>query len=345
MRYFEKKNRKKMDVEWLADFCLQVFLSLKARVLILDGIEEMAREDGEEKELLNQICGEMREGKLFYAALNQTKAFPSWMVSMVGAGEKKGNLRERMGELADFYREEAVRRRQISEDLTASLEMAGMLLIVLFVLFTQVLPVFGQVYAQMGMGLPWVLQAAAQVGGLCCGSGLILVISAWMILSSSEYPWAERIKRWGRKKSRIWMAESGRRFALVLHLALKSGLELGKGMELAWEAGGWKGKTEAEDLKTCMQERKRQEGSLDVMGEAGRFGRFHLLMIQGGMERGDLETVMGEIAKDYEQQAERLRRQLFVWLEPVMAGILTGGTGFVLLCVLLPLAGVVAGMG
>lgn len=343
----EKEMRKRRTHEWdeerMAGFCLQVSLFLQAGISLSDGLESMAQEAEEDQEMLGRLFRGVKSGALFSDVLEKEGIFPSLVTAMVKNGQENGELKQRLGQLAAFYKREAKRKRQIVDGWIASGGMAASFLIVLFILFTQVLPVFEPVYVQMGMRMPRIFQVVSLAGGIVCGGGLVCGGMAVVILSASQGSLAEPVRRWARRKSKIWRAESGRRFALVLAMALKNCLELEASVWLAWEAGGFQGIPG--DLKTCIQRIQKEAGSLDGIGEEGRFGRYHLLMIQGGMHSGPLDGIMEEIAKDYEQQAERLRTQLLVWIEPILGGIFVGGTGFVLLCVMFPLAGVVAGMG
>lgn len=347
----ERKKEKEMrrcrahewDEEWMAGFCLQVSLFLKAGISLSDGLESMAQETEEDQEMFGRLFRGVKSGMPFSDVLEKEGIFPSLVTAMVKKGQEKGELKQRLGELAIFYKREVRRKRQIVDGWITSGGMAAAFLIVLFILFTQVLPVFEQVYVQMGMRMPRIFQVVSLAGGIVCGGGLVCEGMAVVILSASQGSLAEPVRRWGRRKSKIWRAESGRRFALVLAMALKNRLELEASVLLAWEAGGYQGIPG--DLEICIQRIQGETGSLDGIGDGGSFGRYHLLMIQEGMHSGLLDGIMEEIAKDYEQQAERLRTQLLVWIEPILGGIFTGGTGFVLLCVMIPLAGVVAGMG
>ena len=64
--------------------------------------------------------------------------------------------------------------KNIRNAITYPVMMVGMLLIVLFVLFTRVMPVFEQVYAQLGVQMSPLSQAASRLGGILSGAALVV---------------------------------------------------------------------------------------------------------------------------------------------------------------------------
>ena len=64
--------------------------------------------------------------------------------------------------------------KNIRNAITYPVMMVGMLLIVLFVLFTRVMPVFEQVYAQLGVQMSPLSQAASRLGGFLSGAALVV---------------------------------------------------------------------------------------------------------------------------------------------------------------------------
>ncbi len=66
--------------------------------------------------------------------------------------------------------------KNIRNAITYPVMMVGMLLIVLFVLFTRVMPVFEQVYAQLGVQMSRFPQAASRLGGMLSGAALVVFV-------------------------------------------------------------------------------------------------------------------------------------------------------------------------
>ncbi len=195
------------------------------------------------------------------------------------------------------------------------------------------LPRFEQVYIQLGVQLSPVSVAASRFGGIF--SGIALLLFALVALAAAAaaiasgaghaFSWVERLKDWVKRRNKTMLAVAGRRFTSVLALTLKSGLELEKGMDLAQELV--------------------DNSKIEAMKQTGLFSGFHIQMIKVGTRSGRLDEVMNEISEDYEQQADASIDNMIARLEPTMVAVLAVVVGLILLSVMLPLAGVLAGIG
>ena len=116
------------------------------------------------------------------------------VVRMAKLGQQSGTLDQMMESLADYYEKEYYMMKNIRNAITYPVMMVGMLLIVLFVLFTRVMPVFEQVYAQLGVQMSPLSQAASRLGGILSGAALVvfvlLAVAVGLILLSVMLPLA-----------------------------------------------------------------------------------------------------------------------------------------------------------
>ncbi len=235
--------------------------------------------------------------------------------------------------------------------MTYPVLIATMLLVVLFVLFTKIMPVFEQVYIQLGVQLSPVSVAASRFGGIF--SGIALLLFALVALAAAAaaiasgaghaFSWVERLKDWVKRRNKTMLAVAGRRFTSVLALTLKSGLELEKGMDLAQELVD--NSKIAATIGECAAQLQAGTSYFEAMKQTGLFSGFHIQMIKVGTRSGRLDEVMNEISEDYEQQADASIDNMIARLEPTMVAVLAVVVGLILLSVMLPLAGVLAGIG
>lgn len=337
----------------LSAFCLQVSLLLGASVPLDEGLRIMSEDAGskEEKELLEGLAEEVELGEPLYSAMEQTHKFPPYVVRMAKLGHQTGSLEQMMEELSAYYEKEYIMMKNIRNAITYPVMMAGMLLIVLFVLFVKVMPIFEQVYAQLGVQLSPVSLAASKFGGIFSGAALVLfglaavlLAAAWLASRAGHsVSWMEHVKETIKRRNRTALAVAGRRFTAVLALTLQGGMDLEKGMELAKELVD--NSRIAEKIDVCAE--KLEDGCTydDAMKESGIFSGFHIQMIKVGTRSGHIAEVMKNISEDYEQQADASIDQMISRLEPTMVIVLAVVVGLILLSVMLPLAGVLAGIG
>lgn len=337
----------------LSAFCLQVSLLLKAAVPLDEGLSIMSEDAStkEEQELLKVLSEDVELGDPFYMALEHAKCFPDYVVKMAKLGQESGTLDQIMEELSVYYEKEFLMMKNIRNAITYPVMMAGMLLIVLFVLFTRVLPIFEQVYSQLGVQMSPLSRAASRFGGIFSGAALAFFVLAAVVLGTAAlasgaghgFAWAERVKEWAKNHNQTALLAARRRFTAVLALTLKSGMELEKGMGLAEELAG--NESVAKTIHACAGELEMGIPYDEAMKKTNLFSGFHVQMIKVGTRSGRLDQVMEEISSDYEQQADASIENMIARIEPTMVAVLAIVVGLILLSVMLPLAGVLAGIG
>ena len=337
----------------LSAFCLQVSILLKAAVPLDEGLYLMAEDapTEEEKKLLHTMGEDVELGDPFFESLERTGAFPPYVVRMAKLGQQSGTLDQMMESLADYYEKEYYMMKNIRNAITYPVMMVGMLLIVLFVLFTRVMPVFEQVYAQLGVQMSPLSRAASRLGGILSGAALVVfvllavavTVAAIAAGAGKELTIAHKLMEWLKRNSKTAMAAAGRRFTAVLALTIRSGMELDKGMELARELVD--NSAVAKKIDVCSEKLQLGEGYYEAMKESGLFSSFHIQLIKVGVRSGKMDEVLQNISDDYEQQADASIDAMVARLEPTLVAVLAVAVGLILLSVMLPLAGILAGVG
>lgn len=331
----------------LSAFCLQISILLKAAVPLDEGLYLMAEDapTEEEKKLLHTMGEDVELGDPFFESLERTGAFPPYVVRMAKLGQQSGTLDQMMESLADYYEKEYYMMKNIRNAITYPVMMVGMLLIVLFVLFTRVMPVFEQVYAQLGVQMSPLSQAASRLGGILSGAALVVfallavavLIAAIAAGVGKELTIAHKLMERLKRNSKTALAAAGRRFTAVLALTIRSGMELAR--ELVDNG------TVAEKIDVCSEKLQLGEGYYEAMKESGLFSSFHIQLIKVGVRSGKMDEVLQEISDDYEQQADASIDAMVARLEPTLVAVLAVAVGLILLSVMLPLAGILAGVG
>ncbi len=353
----DKNNKKRAQNRYqnqeLSAFCLQVALLLEAAVPLDEGLSIMAEDAGEqwEKDMLLFMAEGVELGDPFYQVLEDTKAFPPYVVKMAKLGQSTGTMDRMMLSLAEYYEKEYFLMRNIKNALTYPIIMVFMLLAVLFVLFVKVMPIFEDVYSQLGAEISTVAKSAIRFGGVF--SGVALAVGAVLVVVCAavwgftrlghKITLVDNLIAWTKRRSKIALAIANRRFTSVLALTLHSGLELEKGLELAAELV--ENQAVAEKIGSCRQMLGEGQSYYESMKATGLFSGFHIQMIKTGTRSGHLDRVMEDISQDYEQQADGAIDNVISRFEPTMVAVLAVAVGLVLLSVMLPLVGVLSTIG
>lgn len=337
----------------LSAFCLQIGLLLEAAVPLDEGLAIMAEDAGceDEKQLLLYMAEGAELGDPFFKVLEDAGTFPLYVVRMAKLGQQSGTLDQMMKSLSDYYEKEYRLLVNVKNALTYPIMMVVMLLVVLFVLFSKVMPVFDQVYEQLGAKMSLAARSAIRLGGLFSGAALIaaavIALAVFGIWAASRFghriTLVDKMVNYVKCHSRIALAIANRRFTSVLALTLKSGMEFEKGLELAGELVD-NGKVAAQ-IERCGRTLETGASYYQAMKETGLFSGFYVQMIKVGSRSGRLDAVMEEISEDFEQAADQSMDNMLARFEPTIVAVLAVSVGLVLLSVMLPLVGVLAAIG
>ncbi|WP_077611538.1 type II secretion system F family protein [Clostridium sp. Marseille-P2415] len=348
-----KEAKKRYSARELSAFCLQISILLHAAIPLDEGLSVMAEDAAgeEEKKILLKMAEEAELGVPFSKVLEKTGVYPPYVIRMARLGEETGTLDQIMESLAGYYEKEHVLMKNIKNAVTYPVIMIFMLLMVLVVLFTKVMPIFENVYKQLGAEMPPVSLAATKLGGAFCAAALaigmllaVAAVSVWLIgKRGRKLLMVERLLHWIKKRSRIALAVANRRFTSVLALTLHSGLALLKGMELAGELV--ENQTVEEKIKACAEELEAGTDYYTAMKNTGLFKGFYVQMIKVGARSGRLDSVMEEISKSYEEEADTAMEHMITRFEPTVVAVLAIAVGLILLSVMLPLTGVLSAIG
>ena len=116
-------------------------------------------------------------------------------------------------------------------------------------------------------------------------------------------------------------------------MALKSGLDMDESLSLSEKL------TDYEPLKMKIQQCQEQ------MKEAHIFDGMQERLMIIGYETGAVDEVMEQAADLYQKQLQDQIQKMIAVLEPTLVGILCVIVGIILLSVMLPLVGIMAGIG
>ena len=166
----------------LSMFCGQMSMILHSGISSTEGLSLMAEDSPEQgKELLESLISNMEETGIFHQSIRDTKVFPEYMCNMIQIGEESGRLDEVMSALSEHYEQQETISRSIKNAITYPFIMITMMLAVILVLIVKVMPVFNQVYEQLGTGLTGVSKNILNLGILMNRYAFVLVLLAGVL--------------------------------------------------------------------------------------------------------------------------------------------------------------------
>jgi len=340
-----------MKAKELSSFCMQISFLLGAGIPIDAGLSVLA-EDAEgqsEKNILLQMSEDVESGISLAAA--RTALFPEYLTEMAQVGQETGTLETVMKSLAQYYEKEHLLAQTIKNAVTYPLIMVSMLMIVLFVLLTKVMPIFEEVYNQLGAQLSPITKNAVQIGTILSGAAIFAIIlfvfiSIGVVISSKKgykVMWAEKLLENLKERSSVAITLSKRRITAVLAIAIKSGMDMEAGMDMAIKLISQK-----EIRNKLLEGKEKMElgGSMyDALKETQIFTGMDMQMIKVGNRSGKSDSVFEELSKKYEDEVDTAIDNLIMRFEPTMVVVLAVIVGLILLSVMMPLVGIMASIG
>lgn len=337
----------------LSGFCMQISILLKSAIPLFEGLKVMAEDAPTEKEqkILEEMSKKLRMGIPFHEAIKESESFPPYVEHMTMLGERTGLLDSTMERLAQYYEKEYYLADSLRKAITYPAMMIFMLLIILFILFTRVMPVFSGVYEQLGTSIPPAAAAAIRLGGILSGAALIiavLLLAAAAVLRimgkrGTHSKLAASLLETIKARSSIATAAANRRFCSVISMALQCGVRLDEAFEMA--AALADSQTVETKIRACSRRISEGKGFYDSIRDAELFNGFELQMVRIGSRAGQLERVMNHLAEEYDRKTSETIESLIARLEPAIVSVLAVAVGLVLLAVMLPLAGVLSAIG
>jgi len=344
---------KKLNNREIASFCAQVAMLQQAGIAPSEGMRLLLSDakTEEAKKIYEKILETCSKGEPFYAGVESCQVFPEYVLHMIKLGEESGNLDDVMNNLASYYE----REEEISDSIRSAISypfiMIAMMFIVIIVLITKVLPIFNQVFIQLGSEMTGFSASLLHLGKQI--NAYSFVFLGLLILAVLLYFYATKTtsgKQYSRKvlyklpvAKGLYDSIAAGRFASGMALTLASGMDTYRSLDLVAQLV--ENDAIREKIAFCKQALLQGSNLSEAIGEAGIFSNFHTRMIAVGFRTGSTDVVMNKIADNYNKEATSKLSSLISILEPTLVIILSLIVGLILLSVILPLMGIMSSIG
>lgn len=334
----------------LSSFCGQMSLILKSGISSMEGLTIMLEDavSADEKTILTKLLSNMQETGSLCQALTRAKVFPAYMLHMVEIGEETGTLDEVMESLKNHYEREEFISKSIRNAVTYPMIMTGMMVVVIIVLLVKVMPVFNQVFVQLGTEMTGFSRMLMDTGTAINRYSAVLIVVIAIIAGAILYgTHTESGKKLFRKMGHkvkftrsIYEEIAACRFASGMALTLSSGLNPDRSMELVISLND--DPIFQKKIELCQNEINQGKELSEALASSGMFTGIYARMASVGSKTGSLDQVMNEVAEMYQEDIDTQMNNLLAVLEPTLVVLLSLIVGVILLSVMLPLMGIMS---
>lgn len=337
----------------LSAFCAQVGMLLHAGISLPEGIRLMQEDtaDPGARQILALLLENCELGEPFFTALEQTGVFPAYFLDMVRIGEASGRLEEVMLALQHYYDRRQTVQENIRSAVRYPLVMIAMMVLVVAVLAAKVLPVFDQVFRQLGARLSGPAAGVMAMGNWLSRYAIVLVALAAVLCAA--FFWMNRTLA-GQKARRalgmrffitrgLYRRMALAQFANALALLLASGLDPGQSLEMARRLSDHP--VVQSQIDDCKRRLDQDDSFCTALVESGLFSGVYGRMLSVAFKAGSADTVMRQLADRCAEQVEQEVDDKICLIEPTLVAVFSVIVGLILLSVMLPLVGIMSAIG
>jgi len=287
------------------------------------------------KEIIRGVARDVAEGMRLAAALEQhPRVFDTVFVKMVAAGETGGVLPELLGRVASFIEKSVRVKKKIKSAMIYPAMITGVAAVTIGVLLAYVIPVFGEVYAEMGKALPTATRFTIALSHWLRGHFHLLALA---VSGAAFATWRTYATPRGRTILDGWLlklpvvGDLSRkmgvvRFAHNMAALLGAGITALDSLSITAETLGNKS-LESAVLNT--RDRLTEGETLaHPLASSRVFPPLVCQLIAVGENTGALDRMLRDVAVFYEEEVDRAVAQLVALMEPsIMAvlGVILGG--------------------
>jgi type IV pilus assembly protein PilC len=339
-------GKKRMKPKALVVFSRQFATMIDAGIPILRCLEILSAQckDLALKEAIEAVTSDVKGGLTLNEAMTKHPAvFNKLYVNMVRAAELGGILDTILDRLAGFLEYESEIKGKIKSAMMYPTLVLIFSQVMLFALFSFVLPKFKEIFTGMNVDMPPVTAGLFAIGDFMSQSW-------WVILLVLFGVW-QGIKFWGKTpngryrldaiKLRIpiigdlSMKMSVARFSRTFGTLINSGVPVLRSLEIVGETMGNAVLTKAiDDARGSIREGNKLSQPLI---QSGIFPTMVTTMIDIGEESGRLSEMLVKVGDFYDSEVEASVKGLTSMIEPMLIIFLGGIVGFIAISIMTPI--------
>jgi len=340
------QRRLKVNQKDLLFATRQIATLLDSGIALDETLKSIASEV-EDKSLsaaLHSVRDEVLQGtRIAEAMSSHSSIFNETYRSLIASGDTVGNLHIAFSNLADYLEEAAIVRQQVISAMTYPIILLTFSIGVVFALLTFVMPQVVDQFVRAGATLPLLTRS-------------LMVISdyAWLILllsTSSSIGIYYGYKRMSKNEETSIMFHRQflslpligafllnaevERFARIMHLMLKSGLNLDVAMQKANVVIS--NKFIAQSISKARKDLVEGKDFIRSLKESNIFPSLFIQLLSSGYKSGNLVFMFEKVTQYMKGEIENKRATVLSLLEPIVIIFMGGIILLIVLAILIPI--------
>ncbi len=345
-------THKLFDAETLSSFCLELHLSFQAGISLQEGVLLIGEDEQNPAvaAVFKTLYEHMDDGMGMADAFAAVDAFPEYMLNMLRIAEQTGKHDVIFKSLSQYY----IRQKNIADAIKRAVFFPSVLFVVMLViigvLLVKVLPIFNEIFAQMGSAMPPLALVFLDIGlaigangGVLLGLLAVLLGAACLVyfVPSLRSKWVQ-FKNKFAGKTRLGLLIGRARFTSAMALSMASGVDMDTA--LAMSEALCQGTVMALRVKDCREKLEQGESFINSITASNLLEPLYSRMLSVGVKTGTADAVIEEIANRCEDAANTGIEQTISKIEPIFVVVMSLLIGMVLLSVMLPMMSIMTSL-
>jgi type IV pilus assembly protein PilC len=339
----------------LVVFTRQLSTMIDAGLPLVRGLDIIASQHPNQKfkQIIVRVKEDVEAGSTFADSLaKHPKVFSNLYTQLIKAGETGGVLDVILQRLANYLEKMDSIKRKIKGAMIYPSIVISVAVLVLAIVIIFVVPVFAEMFKDMGTTLPGLTQLVVDISFFTRHNILyiLIAIAAMFFLIGFGYNRSFRVRRlFDAFLLRLWLVGPLllktviARFCRTLATLTAGGIAILDGLEITAKASG-NIITEEAILEARKGVSEGQTLAEPLATRPKLFPPMVVQMISVGEQTGALEDMLNKIADFYEEEVDIAVASLLSALEPLMITVLGATVGVIVVSMYLPMFKLVATM-
>lgn len=347
----KKEKVKKLSADVLAMFCSQTAMLLNGGIPLFEGIDMLYDEidDGNVRKVLKSVSEKVKEGCSLGNALEESGAFPTYMVQMIEVGEQTGKLEDILNSLSKYYEREFSVEIATKSTVTYPLTLFGMMIVILLVLVLKIMPIFSGVFEELDRKtdsarrmMDFGMMGARIATGVALFVPLIMIMSLLLSRVKAGRAFTNKlIKLFPFMKNIAYSLGNGKVMA-TMSAMVASGMDIQESLERSKKVVG-----DSETLNRvnqCLEFIKAGENTAVAMCTSEILTPMQARMLAVGIKAGSVDNVVTKISASIDEEISGKLATSSSRLETILVVLLSVMVGVILVSIMMPLISVIASL-
>jgi len=330
-------RREKVKLKELSVFSRQLSVLIDAELPLLQSLNILVEQT--KNKYFRKVIISVREDVEAGASLNQSmrkfpRVFDDLYCNLIGSGEQSGSLDIMLRRIAEYEEKIIKLRAQVRQAMIYPVAILSFSVVVVIFLMWKVIPIFANIFKELGAKLPMLTQVTMGVSNFVAGNILFIILGVVAIVLGFRFFRRTdqgrhvvdrvmlRIPLFGSLLSKVGIS----RMTRTLSTLLSGGVAMLECLKITSSTSG-----NVIIEETVMDVRRQvSEGRTlsDSFKDTGRFPFLLTQMVSVGEATGTLDEMLSKLADFYDEEVNSTVSSMLSILEPILlivVGILVGG--------------------